>query len=530
MKKRNCLGFIAILASALFVLSCDKDDELLDEKQNGTESKTDEPKFISISEQQELLSESALRVANTIDFSEYAELNSLIDTIFYGKKDVVGFFEASKMLLSDSIFGGRYMMIREMLRADTLNLDLTKTALKVMYTFEDSVIRTDDEGVIELDTVIFVKDIKVEVPEDGSTQVGATYLGQELLISMKLLDNSKDNVLSLGMDSAPDELDPGFEEYATNLSIPDLFALNITLNGKSLLDFELTLDTDMNVVFPFNEEGVPDLNGLKFSQFSKLVAVSKLKGGSFETESKLEFLNPDEGFRLSHQSKIDGRNLVQATYNLDASVGDLLTENGVDTYILLGILMNPTQFRGMDGTLLLGEDVTIKASVLNPFGKEIVLSTISEMMFSQNELTKENAQPFLDSLNNLITLDVYFKGFEDPQAKLMFIYEDSTAYEQFEGEISPVLTNEMFAMLLSKAASPQVADMVTGILDRINALPVVVAPNDEGVEVYMRLDQYLSGIDLKTPIRVVFGKLAESLHSVPDLMLLLMLSFVPAVG
>lgn len=530
MKKRNYLGFIAILAGALFVLSCDKDDELLDENQNGTENKTDEPKFISINEQHKLLSKSALDVANTIDFSEYSELNSLIDTIFYGKKDVVGFFEASKMLLSDSVFGGRYMMIREMLRADTLNLDLTKTALKVMYSFEDSIISTVNDSVNEVDTVIYVKDIKVEVPKDGTTQVGATYLGQELLVTMKLQDNSLDNVLSLDMTGAPEELNPGFEEYATNVSIPDLLALNVKLNGKSLLDFELTIDTDMDVVFPFGEDGVPDVSGLKFNQFNKFVANTKLKGGSFETQSRLEFLNADEGFRLSHQSKIDGKNLVQATYNLDASIGNLFTERGVDLAVLLGVVMNPALFRGMDGSLSIGEDVTLKAQILNPFSKDIVLTTISELMFSQNELTKEKAQPFLDSLNNIITLDVYFKGFEDPQAKLMFIYEDSTAYEQFEGEISPVLTNEMFAMLLSKVASPQVADMVTGILDRINALPVVVAPNDEGEEVYMRLDQYLSGIDLKTPLRVVFGKLGESLHSMPDLILLLMLSFVPAVG
>lgn len=530
MNKRNYLGFIAILAGALFVLSCDKDDELLDEKQNGTENKTDEPKFISINEQHKLLSKSALDVAGTIDFSEYSELNSLIDTIFYGKKDVVGFFEASEMLLSDSIFGGRYMMIREMLRADTLNLDLTKAALKVMYTFEDSIIRTEDEGVVELDTVIYVKDIKVEVPKDGSTQVSATYLGQELLVSMKLQDNSADNVLSLDMSGAPEELNPGFEEYATNVSIPDLFALNIKLNGKSLLDFELTIDTDMDVVFPFGEDGAPDVSGLKFNQFSKFVAKTKLKGGSFDTQSQLVFLNSDEGFRLTHQSKIDDKNLVQATYNLDASIGDLFTERGVDLAILLGVVMNPALFRGMDGSLSIGEDVTLKAQILNPFSKEVVLTTISEMMFSQNVLTKEKAQPFLDSLNNIITLDVYFKGFEDPQAKLLFVYDDSTSYDKFEGEISPVFTNEMFALLLSKAATPQVADMVTGILDRMNVLPVVVAPNDEGEEVYMRLDQYLSGIDLITPVRVVLGKLGGSLHSVPDLLTLLVLSFVPAVG
>ena len=289
---------------------------------------------------------------------------------------------------------------------------------------------------------------------------------------------------------------------------------------------ELTLDTNMNVVFPFDEEGVPDLNGLKFNQFSKLVAVSKLKGGSFESESKLEFLNPDEGFRLSHQSKIDGRNLVQATYNLDASVGNLLTENGVDTYVLLGMLMNPTQLRGMDGTLSLGEDVTIKARILNPFGQQVVMSTISELMFSQNELTKEKAQPFLDSLNNIATLDVYFKGYDKAQAKLMFVYEDSALYENFEGEIIPILTNERFSMLLSKMASPEVATMVTGMLDRMNVLPVVVAPNDEGKEVYMRLDQYLSGIDLKTPAMVVVNKLGESLPSLPDLIMLLMYTFM----
>ena len=303
MKKRNYLGFIAIFASVLFVLSCDKDDKLLND---GEEPQKEEaPKYLSINDQQDLLSGSALRVANTIDFAEYAELNSLVDTIFYGKKDIVGFFESANALLSDSIFAGKYELIREILRKDTLNLDLTSSAVKVTYAFEDSIIRYEDgSGEVELDTVINVKGVKVEVPEDGSTSLAATYLGQELVISMKLLDNSMDNVLSLGMDSAPQELDPGFEEYATNLSIPDLFALNISLNGKSLFDFELTLDTDMNVVFPFDEEGVPDLNGLKFNQFSKLVAVSKLKGGSFESESKLEFLNPDEGFRLSQTAVI----------------------------------------------------------------------------------------------------------------------------------------------------------------------------------------------------------------------------------
>ena len=525
MKKRNYLGFIAIIASVLFVLSCDKDDKLLND---GEEPQKEEaPKYLSINDQQDLLSGSALRVANTIDFAEYAELNSLVDTIFYGKKDIVGFFESANALLSDSIFAGKYELIREILRKDTLNLDLTSSAVKVTYAFEDSIIRYEDgSGEVELDTVINVKGVKVEVPEDGSTSLAATYLGQELVISMKLLDNSMDNVLSLGMDSAPQELDPGFEEYATNLSIPDLFALNISLNGKTLFDFELTLDTDMNVVFPFDEEGVPDLNGLKFNQFSKLVAVSKLKGGSFESESKLEFLNPDEGFRLSHQSKIDGRNLVQATYNLDASVGNLLTENGVDTYVLLGMLMNPTQLRGMDGTLSLGEDVTIKARILNPFGQQVVMSTISELMFSQNELTKEKAQPFLDSLNTIATLDVYFKGYDKAQAKLMFVYEDSALYENFEGEIIPILTNERFSMLLSKMASPEVATMVTGMLDRMNVLPVVVAPNDEGKEVYVRLDQYLSGIDLKTPAMVVVNKLGESLHSLPDLIMLLMYTFM----
>ena len=207
-------------------------------------------------------------------------------------------------------------------------------------------------------------------------------------------------------------------------------------------------------------------------------------------------------------------------------MGNLLTENGVDTYVLLGMLMNPTQLRGMDGTLSLGEDVTIKARILNPFGQQVVMSTISELMFSQNELTKEKAQPFLDSLNNIATLDVYFKGYDKAQAKLMFVYEDSALYENFEGEIIPILTNERFSMLLSKMASPEVATMVTGMLDRMNVLPVVVAPNDEGKEVYMRLDQYLSGIDLKTPAMVVVNKLGESLHSLPDLIMLLMYTFM----
>ena len=118
MKKRNYLGFIAIFASVLFVLSCDKDDKLLND---GEEPQKEEaPKYLSINDQQDLLSGSALRVANTIDFAEYAELNSLVDTIFYGKKDIVGFFESANALLSDSIFAGKYELIREILRKEVL--------------------------------------------------------------------------------------------------------------------------------------------------------------------------------------------------------------------------------------------------------------------------------------------------------------------------------------------------------------------------------------------------------------------------
>ena len=324
MKKRNYLGFIAILASALFVLSCEKDDVLDDGK-----SKTDETKFLSISDQQELLSNSALDVASLIDFSEYEEFNALIDSIFSGRKDLMGFFESSKIIMSDSIFAGKYAIIREIIRKDTLNLDLTRTAVKVMYEFEDSIIRTPlDSGRVEIDTVINVKGVKITEPADGSTQLGATYLGQELIMSMKLQDNSLDNVLSLDMETAPDSINPLFYVFAQSISIPDLLALNITLNGKPLFDFSLTIDTDLSIDFPFGEDGTPDFNGLKFNQFSKFVAETKLKGGSFEFQSKLEFIDPDEGFRMINQSKIDDKNLIQATYNLDASLGDLFTADG----------------------------------------------------------------------------------------------------------------------------------------------------------------------------------------------------------
>lgn len=526
MKKRNYLGFIAILASALFVLSCEKDDVLDDGK-----SKTDETKFLSISDQQELLSNSALDVASLIDFSEYEEFNALIDTILFGRKDLMGFFESSKIIMSDSIFAGKYAMIREIIRKDTLNLDLTRTAVKVMYEFEDSIIRIPlDSGRVEIDTVINVKGVKITEPADGSTQLGATYLGQELIMSMKLQDNSLDNVLSLDMETAPDSINPLFYIFSQSISIPDLLALNITLNGKPLFDFSLTIDTDLSIDFPFGEDGTPDFNGLKFNQFSKFVAETKLKGGSFEFLSKLEFIDPDEGFRMINQSKIDGKNLIQATYNLDASLGDLFTADGIDRYMLMSLAMNPALLRGMDGTLALGEDVTIKARIDNPFGCNTITSTISGLLFSQNELSKDDAQPFLDSLSNYASLDVFFKGYTDSQAKLKFVYEDSEMYQKMEDDTVSYVSLEVISKLISKLATPQVGEMVTGMIDRMNIMPVIVARNDKGEEVYMRVDQYLSGIDLKTPVMLVGDKLGESLRSLPTLIMLLMLTFIPAVG
>ena len=318
--------------------------------------------------------------------------------------------------------------------------------------------------------------------------------------------------------------------FAHSISIPDLLALNITLNGKPLFDFSLTIDTDLNIDFPFGEDGTPDFKGLKFNQFSKFVVETKLKGGSFEFQSKLEFIDPDEGFRMINQSKIDGKNLIQATYNLDASLGDLFTADGIDKYMLMSLAMNPALLRGMDGTLALGENVTIKARIDNPFGCNTITSTISGLLFSQNELSKDDAQPFLDSLNNYASLDVFFKGYTDPQAKLKFVYEDSEMYQKIEGDTVSYVSLEVISKLISKLATPQVGEMVTGMIDRMNIMPVIVARNDKGEEVYMRIDQYMSGIDLKTPVILVGDKLGESLRSLPTLIMLLMLTFVPAVG
>ena len=103
-------------------------------------------------------------------------------------------------------------------------------------------------------------------------------------------------------------------------------------------------------------------------------------------------------------------------------------------------------------------------------------------------------------------------------------------YQKIEGDTVSYVSLEVISKLISKLATPQVGEMVTGMIDRMNIMPVIVARNDKGEEVYMRIDQYMSGIDLKTPVILVGDKLGESLRSLPTLIMLLMLTFVPAVG
>ena len=480
-------GALALVMGAFVFVSCEDNEKIEEEK--GREKGT----YFSMAEQQQLFSQAFIDAGNTVDFSGLAQSVGTIAGEL-GAKNVnwIGGFEAMmadsvladrmiaislgydwkeivKEIMSDSVMWSeiKYMQSEEEIMGalDSL-LDDSIWALKIMDLkdrIEEIDINTLYFGVeLEMvkdtaDTVINVVLKKADYNADRFKVDIKTLSGRTISASFKIATD-KENTARIGISSDEEKFD---------FSLPTLIDFSLKVDGQNVLGYYGDLDSDFaaDATLTESSEGGDSLislliNGTKLGMHGKLAVGDCSFSGNFDYDATSTVLGMG-GKIMSGRKEIMS---VNAGVNVSLYPGMDYANT-----MMLGIWAM-SYINDFDVSASLNEDqIIMKAKYKgNP------LPTL--MGVSGADDTEMPA--LIDTLNAHLDCGIYFKGFDEPQAKIIFAREKPAEEVDLSGETD-------------------MKKVVIGGIANSGLYVAVKTYDDKGRDIIVPASRYFSGINVE---------------------------------
>ena len=514
--KRLFLFVVMALSFGVFALtSCDKDKEKNElkeeiEKNNGGRPDTlnsdtiaASTKFLPVSQQQAIFSQTVGGLSQAIDFSDIArKMGLLFQETGYDIK-WGDFIDA--LCAQDEILQGKLNVLREITEHEEIALDFEDLYFAADIKLIDSIIvdstaynqaifwalnlghpeehldSSSFDGYLIKDTVKFP--VLMNIQHETDRFKVNFHIGENIVaISLKCQGNSDGSV----------SIESVFPDSVKNryIGLPEIAELSLSINGDTVISLNAGLNTDFNVqasrALDPDDKGfklrslIFDGSGLDLNASAKLDNYSLWAKANYDVENGLKV-----GFAAN-------------MYNNEVISGDI-TVNGViskatnwtDPITILAWAANNNSFKGVDCNLKVNTDlIRMHLSLDNPLVNPDVLELFTLLAFATEQTpapTDERMNQMVATINELLKGEIYFKGFEDPQAVLKIVYSPST-----KGGIGDVL----------KA--------VPANFERFGLQLGFETYDAEGQKTFVTVKEYFAGIDFKAAGKQIVNKFTEA--------------------
>ena len=467
---------IALTVGALTFTSCEKDDVEEEKKEEQKEN------HLAIVDQQDIFTNTIDGIAESIEFTNLAQLAEIVvqemgyPINFDGAIDAMG--------AQDPILGRKIEGLKNVLESDQLSFDFESLYFEASIAFYDTIL---------YDTTRYWSgdgkyDEKIEQYEAYVPYlVSVNHDADRFLINIRAVDDHLYTLSLKGSNDTESRVTYVTADMTSSITLPNSLEFSLSFDQIPVLSMGGSYNTDFRIVAESAYD--PEENDTVLTSLT--IEGQNFKGkGQFVldkyTISATAEYSAQSGLKTDGSLVVGGVPVLTVTANLDATLDKYI--NWAETSSVMGWAMNYNAVRAFDITAALGGDQIkfVLGLKENPVQySEIMNPVLSFAAGSQPE--PDAIQAMVDKFNELFTGEIYFKGYDKPQAVIKLAYADpSVAYgTKGAGEDTSIL-NEMLGNLLSSGLYIEVATYDT-----------------DGNEITVPIQEYFGKIDLSKPVQKV---------------------------
>lgn len=496
--KKLFFSAMALAMGAFAFVSCNKDDDKNEEKNGGQE------KFLPYEQQQKIIEQSVEGLAQTIDFKDLAaSVNTIVYSIGEMAADNYIDFKFGLELASrqDRLLASKIAAIKELLNADEIDLNLQPLYLEADIEFVPDT-AVEMRGLYpqsRKDSVLYGYEGKsfVLIPVARNVNHNA----DRFKLNFKTLDN---HVISLSLKGSNDKdvrmtwVDTRKKE-TKNVNLPDVLELSLTLDGKNILTAGGSIDTDFKVLvegyFDRNAENDTTFKVSEVNVFGQKLSVNANVAVDKYAVNASAIYGASTGLKVNAKAMLEGVEALAVNVNLDATLDEYVDWS--ESASILSWAINPEYVRSLDATAVLGGDQikVVAALKQNPVQfNEVVVPVVSFMGGSTPDA--DAVKSMIDKINEIFVGEIYFKGYDKPQAKLRVVYEE------------PAATNTV----TNRAENSIISSLMGNIVN--SGIRIMVDTYDtEGNTVTISFNEYFGQINLQNALTTFKSNFSESFGS-----------------
>ena len=373
--------YLTVLAVSTFsFISCEKD------KDDSTKVKD----YLTLDEQQQLISNGIVRTLGAFDFSDYK--SSVKDLIADILKDSIDWKASFKVAQNDSVYKAGIEKAMDKIVNHDFNFD--SIYFDAFMSVRDTMI---DDVNYHLALVDSTKD-----STDSYNIFIRTCDGHVVSLHAKFALDDERIIKSVDYDT-------------TSFLSPELIELSVKVDDYVIVELDGTLKTDFLVNINSTKSlvsGIDSLLSVKIKG-SNLLLNGDLKFGDAVLSGKVGYTDA-EGVSLANKISRDGVEILSFGANVKMPLDEGIDYAHIDSQT--GMLMaNKVEALGVNASLG-GDQIKINAE----FTQSPIID-LSAVAFA----TSDQMERCVNKLNEIFDGNIYFKGYSKPQAKIKFMYDES---------------------------------------------------------------------------------------------------------
>ena len=443
---------------------------------------------LTISQQQAILSGTLNSVVQIIDFNDLAQALSGIMAEM-GDYSIEFDTLIKYISIQDPLLGAKINAVKQIFKSNNIAFDFNRLNFEADLKLVLDTISVPDGAGGVMDTIILKPIVSNQKHENvDQIKLNVEIPGNKATIILK---GSSDTQSRIAVDNKKGE--------TVNITLPKSLELSVILNEIPVLSANYDLDTDFIVTAQRDESH--KLKSLIFNGHDLSLNAGVTLGKYNITANAAYSDNDNKGLILEAKAKVFAGNYWNDMLSIKAKVDATIPQDmnwmdfGTDGRLYSWLTTDMDRMaRGVDVEAVLGsDDIKLQASV-DLTNNEILTALI---MFALSKPTGEDglnaANKIVTNLNNRIKGELYFKDYDDPQAKIKFIYDPESAgeYQQLD------LSNIDKKILLNNLKNSGLRIMIDTYDD--NKKPVTVS-----------FQEYFGAIDIKAMGKALLSKVTSA--------------------
>ena len=496
---------IALSIGVCTFTSCtdkEKDDLLKEDNRE----KVDPNSVLTISKQQAAFSRALNGLGNKIDFTNIAQAvttvltdrgyhlkwETAMDSLRAQNPDLEAKLDALKNILDrDSLY-------KKVLNRDSIYVDFEKLYFEAEIAFRDTVDSTryfryisSHYNGVDLNTLEAYQREELNKKID-SLMIPVILDFQNGTDQLKIKVNTGDgNYITLylkGQNDTESRLSVTVNDNSCPVALPSILDFSLSLNEEKLISVNADYTTDFKVEVKGTKTNEDDDFKLSYLTFDGS-DLSLNAGASLDIYSvKANASYDDEnGFNVGFAANISNEEAVSGNIHLKAKnykSFNWAMLSGVtslsDVASLLGWTSDPSYFKGIDCNVNVFKDqIRMKVNIGNPLANAAILQLFATLMSDQQlTLPDTTMTRLINEFNKVFKGEIYFKGYDQPQAKVKLAYEPPT-----KG---------------SSVDFSSIKDIVVANFERLGLKIGIETYDDQGYKTLYSFKNYFGGIDVKS--------------------------------